>query len=64
MKCGLAEEEVEEGSIVGLDDKEENLLRWNFEESRANDDVWRIGPYPGMDEIGIPWRSGYDSNLM
>lgn len=51
MECGLADEQVQERGIVGLDDEEENLFCWNFEERRPNDCVWRIGPYLRMDQV-------------
>ena len=51
MECGLAEEEVEKGGIVGLDDKKEDLFSRDSEESRANDGVGRICPYSSVDEV-------------
>lgn len=63
MEYWFAEEKVEQRCIVGLDDKEEDLFRRNLEEGRTNDGVGRICPYPGVDEVRVPWSSGYDSNL-
>lgn len=45
MKGRLAGKEVEEGGIVGLNDKEEDLFQGDQEKLRANDYVGRIAPY-------------------
>ncbi len=63
MKCGLAEEEIEYGCIIGLNDKEEDLFGWYSEKSRTNDRVGRICPYSSVNEVRVPWNGGYDSNL-
>ena len=63
MKCRLAEQEVEEGGIVGLDDEEEDFLCWDSKERGSNDHVGRICPYPRMDQVRIPRCGRDDGNL-
>ena len=63
MERGLAEEEVEQGGIVGLNDKKEDLFGWYSEESRTNDRIGWICPYLGVNEVRIPRSGGDDSDL-
>ena len=63
MKCRLAEQKVEEGGVICLNDEEEDLFCRYPEERWANDRIWRIGPYPSMDEVRVPWRGREDGNL-
>ncbi len=63
MQGWLAEEEVKKGGDVGLNDEEENFLCWYSKECRAQDDIGRVGPDAGFDQVRVPWCGGNDSNL-
>ena len=63
MECRLAEQEVEDGGVISLDDKEKDLLGRYSKERRPNDGIGGISPYPSVNEAGVPWCSGEDCNL-
>lgn len=54
VKGGFGGEDVEKRGIVCLNDEKEDLLSRDMEQSRANNDMCRIGPYSAADEVGIP----------
>lgn len=56
MEHWLAEEQVEERRIVGLDYEEEHFFNRNGEQSWANDDMWRVCPDFASDEVRVPWN--------
>jgi hypothetical protein len=62
LKHRLTKKQVYEGSIICLDNEEEDLFRRYGKERRPNDYVWRIGPYLAPDQIRVPWRRRKKSN--
>jgi hypothetical protein len=48
---GLAEQQIQQRGVVGLDYEKEDLLKRDVEKRRADDDMAWITPYPGANEI-------------
>lgn len=57
LKCSLAQDKVEEGRVVRLNDKEEHFFQWDVEECRSNDDMTWVAPYVISNQVGVPWYS-------
>ena len=62
MKSRCTENEVEEGSIIGLDYEKEDFLYRNAEDLWSNYGVLRVCPYPCFNEIRVPWGGRDDGN--
>jgi len=58
VKGRLAEEQVQQGGVVRLNDEEEELFEGDEEEGGAEDGIWRVGPDAGVDQIGVPGDGG------
>jgi hypothetical protein len=63
LECRFAQDEVEQGGVVGLDDEKENLLKWDIEELWANDDMAWIAPYASADQVRVPRNGVGDGDL-
>lgn len=48
MKGWLAENEIQQAGVVGLNDEKEYLLGWNAEEGGTDDGIGWVGPYSGV----------------
>ena len=63
MEDGLAQEQVEERSVVGLDDEEKELFERDAKDGGAEDGGFGVGPDGVLDEVRVPGRRGDDGNL-
>lgn len=59
----LAKDQIQQRGVVGLDEEEEYFLKRNVKQRGADDDMARVTPYIGADEIGVPWYCRGDSDL-
>lgn len=50
----LAEDEIQEGGVVSLDNKEEDLFKRDVEKLWSNDDMAWIAPYAVADQVRVP----------
>ena len=64
MKCGLAEEEIEDRGVVCLYDEEKDFFCRDPKYRRPNYGVWRIRPDARVNQVGVPRRGGDDSDLL
>lgn len=56
----LAEEQIQQRRVVGLNDEEKDLFKGNVEERRAENHMAWVTPYAGANEVRIPWNGrGY-----
>ena len=51
MECRFAEEEIEDGGAVCLNDKEEDFLGRNPEQGWTKHSIGWVGPYPCLDQV-------------
>ena len=63
MKCWLAEDQVEQASVIRLNDEEKEFFRWNAEKRGTNNGIFWIGPYPSSDKIRVPGCGRHHGNL-
>lgn len=63
VKGRLAQEQVKQRRVVGLNDEEEDFLERNVEQLRANDNIVRVGPDARSNQIRVPRCCGHDGDL-
>jgi len=59
---GLAQDEIEQAGVEGLDDEEEDFFDGDVEDLGAEDDVRRVGPDVVADQVAVPWDGGGDGD--
>jgi hypothetical protein len=64
LKRGLAEDQIQQRGVVRLDEEEEDFLERNVKQRGANNDMVRVTPYIGTDQIGIPRYCCSDGDLV
>ena len=62
MKDRLVQQQVKEGRVISLNHEEEEFFRRYRKESRANYDTGRVCPDPLVNQVGIPWDGGNNSD--
>lgn len=63
MECGLAEDQIQQRGVVCLDEEKEDFLEGNVKQRGANNDMVRVAPYVGADQIRVPWYCCSDGDL-
>jgi hypothetical protein len=63
LKGGFAEDEVKKRGVVRLHNEEEDLLDGDVKQLQTDNDMTRVAPDAGADEVRIPWDSRNNSNL-
>ena len=64
MHRSFVESEVDERSIVGLYDEEEDLFNGDTKDGGSKDCVRWVGPDVLPNQVRVPWCGGYDSDLI
>lgn len=63
LESCFAEDQVQQGGVVCLNNEEEDFLEGNVEKFWPYNDMTRIAPDTGPDEIRVPWYGGKDCDL-
>lgn len=63
MQYWLGQEQVQQGGVVGLNNKKKDFFDRNAKESRADDGSRGIAPDSSSNQIRIPWRGGDHGDL-
>jgi hypothetical protein len=50
-----AQDDIQQRGVVSLDDEEEDFFEGNVEQLGSNNNMARVAPDAGSDEVGIPW---------
>jgi len=63
LEGGLAEDQIQQRGVVCLYKEEEDFLERNVKQRGANNDMVRVAPYIGANQIRVPWYCGSDGDL-
>jgi hypothetical protein len=63
LECWLAQNKIQERSVVGLDDKEEDLLERDVKQRWTDNDMAGIAPDACANEVRVPRKGRGDGNL-
>jgi hypothetical protein len=63
LECWLAQNKIQERGVVGLDNKEKDLLERDVKQRGTNNDMAGIAPDACANKVRIPRKGRGDSNL-
>lgn len=62
MKCRFVEDQIEQGGVECLNDKEEDLFNGDVQDLGSHDHILGVAPYRVTDEVAVPRDCRSDGN--